>query len=504
MNKRIGIIFIFFILLMFLSSCSTNFEKVEVPIRPELASSEADKNNPELGIQSVIEEEDYQTIAVHYPVTGYEEVDSTLSAFASNSIELFRQETANTYRNHEDNWPYELHIEYEIVFKTSRHLSILFRESKYLGGPQSISTIYTFNFNLEESEELALKDLFKSSPTYLEIISRYVYDQLMANNVLGVKLERYWVIQGTAALESNYKHFLFTEGGIIVMLEKNQVGPASIGEPQIFIPFEVFTAHIDLKEAVDDLTEVATTEQENIQNDLSNDDHSKENSSTGPSASEVETSEKADAITVTLGRKKIALTFEGGPDPVFTPLILDTLKSRNKVATFFLLGIRVNDYPAMAKRIVTEGHSIGNLSWSHPQLTRLTKEELLNQLDKTQSIISKTTGYLPYIYRPTYGIYNENVINDLQMPAILWSIDPSDLKYQDSGYITNYVLDHAFDGAIIRFHDTSTSTTQALSAILDGLIADGYDIVSVNELLNLSPETKTENVRIYSQTLDNN
>lgn len=508
MNKKYGIIFIIFILLTFLSSCSTNFEKVEVPIRPELASSNSDKNNPELGIHSVIEEEDYQTIAVHYPVTGYEKVDSTLSAFASNSIELFKQETANTYRNHEDNWPYELHIDYEIVFKTSRHLSILFRESKYLGGPQPDSTIYTFNFNLEEGKELALKDLFKRSSTYLEIISKYVYDQIIENNVLGLKLERYWVIQGTAALESNYKHFLFTENGIIIVLEKNQVGPAAIGEPQIVIPFDVFTSQIELKESVDDLTETATLEQDNsIDNPINHSSNDSSNNSSNDSTdgnhSNTVTSEETDDITVTLGRKKIALTFEGGPDPIFTPLILDTLKSRNKVATFFLLGIRVSDYPALANRIVDEGHVIGNLSWSHPQLTRLTKEALLKQIDKAQSMISKTTGYLPFIYRPTYGIYNENVISDLQMPAILWSIDPSDLKYQDSGYITNYVLDHAFDGAIVRFHDTSTSTTQALSAILDGLIADGYDIVTVDELLNLNSETKAENVRIYSRTLDN-
>jgi len=503
MNKKISIILMLFTLIALLPSCSTSFEQVENPIRPEVSPSVVDEHNIQLGIKSIIEEDDYETIAVHYPVTGYEKVDHSLSAFASNRIELFKQETADTYLSNEENWPYELHIEYEIVYKTSRHLSLLFKESKYLGGAQPISTIYTFNFNLEQGRELALKDLFKGSSAYLEILSQYVYDQLIDDNALKIALDEEWVVRGSSALESNFKHFLFTNDGIIIIFEKYQIGPAFIGEPQLVIPFDVFTAHIELKESIEDIETPSSTLQETTASqDVSNDGLSTTDSTNFTNETEPGIEKETDDISVTLGRKKIAITFEDGPDPVYTSLILDTLKSRNKVATFFLLGIRVNDYPDLTKRIASEGHLIGNHSWSHPQLTRLTNEEILSQIDKTQRIINNATGYLPYMYRPSYGIYNENVINNIQMPAILWSIDPSDLKYQDSSYITNYVLDHAFDGAIIVLHDTSASTTQALSSILDGLNADGYDIVSVEELLGLQRENQLINVRIYSRSLE--
>ncbi|MDH8677984.1 polysaccharide deacetylase family protein [Fusibacter bizertensis] len=500
MNKKISIIFMLMVVLTIISSCSTTFEEVDTPIRPEASPSKNDDKNPEIGVQSVIEEEDYQIIAVHFPVTGYNKVDNALNAFASNRIELFKQETADTYLSNEENWPFELQIEYEIVYETSRHLSLLFKETKYLGGAQSLSTIYTFNFNLEQGRELALKDLFKGSSAYLEILSQFVFDQLINENALNIALDEDWVVKGSSPLESNFKHFLFTNDGIIILFEKYQIGPAFIGEPRLEIPFDVFTAHIELKETIEDI-ETNTTDPSNLES--TTEEYAISPVTTEANQAQETTSSEEDDITVVVGRKKIAITFEDGPDPVYTPLILDTLKSRSKVATFFLLGIRVNDNMEISKRIYDEGHLIGNHSWSHPQLTRLSNEDLIIQMDKTQNIISQATGYFPFLYRPSYGIYNENVISNIQMPAILWSIDPNDLKYKDSAYLTNYILDHAFDGAIIVLHDTNASTTQALSAILDGLTADGYDIVTVDELLNLRRENQSDNVRIYSQALEN-
>ncbi|HAS73525.1 MAG TPA: hypothetical protein DCS67_05215, partial [Clostridiales bacterium UBA8960] len=103
---------------------------------------------------------------------------------------------------------------------------------------------------------------------------------------------------------------------------------------------------------------------------------------------------------------------------------------------------------------------------------------------------------------PPYGIYNENVVTHARMPAILWSIDPKDLLYHDASYITNYVLDHAFDGAIILLRDTNANTVQSLSAIIDGLINDDYEIVTVSEILELTRENSTKNIRIFSRGLD--
>ena len=487
MIRKLTVPFIIIISLLLFTSCANNYDRVDEAIRPMIKQNLVEEASPEIGIQSIIEEAEDQTISVHYPVTGNEKIDAILEGFALNRIELFRQETAGIKLSDDDKWPFELHLEFEIIYKSDRHLSLIFNESKYLGGTQSNVTMYTYNFNLEQGRQLALKDLFKGTSAYLEILSQYVYEQLINQNALDILLDEEWVVEGSKPLEANFKHFLMKENGIIVLFEKYQLGPAFIGEPSLEIPYDVFTAHIELKEfilagtpAIEPTTETETT----IEIESTNEE-------TTESLTE-STTESTDEP------KKIALTFEDGPHPLYTPLILDTLKSREEVATFFLLGNRANEYPNLTKRIFEEGHLIGNHTWSHPQLTRLGTDDLLKQIEMTNTTVFNITGFTPTLYRPPYGIYNESVITITNRPAILWSIDPLDLKYKDSDYITNYVLDHAFDGAIVLLRDTNPYTTQALSAIIDGLVRDGFEIVTVEELLELTPENASQNVRIFS------
>ncbi len=499
MKKAISLFLIFAISLS-LSACSVYYEKIEDPIKPEISVPSANETSPDIGIISIIEEEDYQTIAVHYPIIGQEKIDAALKSFALNRVELFRQETADLKLTQEESWPFELHLDYEVVFKSDRHVSLLFKENKYLGGAQPTSTIYTFNYNLEQGRQLGLKDLFKGSSAYLEILSKYIYAKLVDDNTLNITLDTDWVTKGTDPLESNFKHFLFTNGGLIIIFEKYQIGPAFIGEPKIIIPFETFTAHIELKENIDDI--VSSTEPETTTSLAVNTDTSTTETINETTEAANNTENEPYMNQEIVPSKRVALTFEDGPDPDYTPLILDTLKSRNQVATFFVQGIRAKEYPSLIKRINAEGHLIGNHTWSHPQLTHLSPEDMLLQLQKTQNILEQITGRSPFLYRPSYGIYNENVISSINMPAILWSVDPEDLKYKDASYITNYVLDHVADGAIILLHDTNAYTTQAISAILDALIAEGYDIVTVDELLGITENTAKYNVRIFSQAIE--
>jgi len=496
MKRKLTFTITLILLLTLLTSCANNFEQVDEAIRPEIRQNLGESSDPEIGIHTIIEEEDYQTISVHFPVTGIEKVDAILEGFALNRIELFRQETASLKLIDDDRWPFELHLEFEIIYESERHLSLIFNESKYLGGPQSNITMYTYNFNLEQGRQLALKDLFKGSSAYLEILSQNVLDQLINQNALNIALDEEWVIEGSKPLEANFKHFLMKENGIVVLFEKYQLGPAFIGEPSLEIPYEVFSAHIELKEiilvsnVIPETSEITTESEATSESEFT----------TEETTAETTTESLPDAPSKS---KRIALTFEDGPHPLYTSLILDTLKSRDQKATFFLLGNRAVEYPELTIRIANEGHLIGNHTWSHPQLTRLSNEELLNQIDKTNTSIFNLTGFVPTLYRPPYGIYNENVITLANRPAILWSIDPLDLKYKDSDYITNYILDHAFDGAIILLRDTNPYTTQSLSAIIDGLERSGYEIVTVDELLNLTPENSLDNVRIFSRGTEN-
>lgn len=463
-----------------LTACAGTYKRVDEAIRPDLSLDSSQVKNSETGIQSIIEEDETQTISVHYPTTIYEKVNALLSDFALNRIELFRQETAELSQLSGVNWPYELHMDYEIVYESSRHLSVVFVESKYLSGLKPTSMMYTYTFNVTQQRLLSLKDLFKSNTDYLSFLSEYTSDTLLANSDI---YDKEWVLVGTSADESNFKHFVLTDEGLTIVFEKNQVGPESLGEPMVTIPYEALLNNVTFKET------------ETLVEQLVTNDNTSEN--TTESTSEPTTEPTTE--TTTEHQKKIAITFEDGPHPLYTPLILDTLKSRDTLATFFLMGIRAKEYSELTQRIYKEGHLIGTHSWSHPQLNRLTLESVQTQLSKANDTIRDITGFMPFLYRPPYGIYNESVLTTGDMPAILWSIDPQDLVYKDSTYITNYVLDHAFDGAIIMLRDTNPYTTQSLGNIIDGLENKGFKIVTVDELLGLTSENAHHQVRIFTR-----
>ena len=463
-----------------LTACAGTYKRVDEAIRPDLSLDSSQVKNSETGIQSIIEEDETQTISVHYPTTIYEKVNALLSDFALNRIELFRQETAELSQLSGVNWPYELHMDYEIVYESSRHLSVVFVESKYLSGLKPTSMMYTYTFNVTQQRLLSLKDLFKSNTDYLSFLSEYTSDTLLANSDI---YDKEWVLVGTSADESNFKHFVLTDEGLTIVFEKNQVGPESLGEPMVTIPYEALLNNVTFKET------------ETLVEQLVTNDNTSEN--TTESTSEPTTEPTTE--TTTEHQKKIAITFEDGPHPLYTPLILDTLKSRDTLATFFLMGIRAKEYSELTQRIYEEGHLIGTHSWSHPQLNRLTLESVQTQLSKANDTIRDITGFMPFLYRPPYGIYNESVLTTGDMPAILWSIDPQDLVYKDSTYITNYVLDHAFDGAIIMLRDTNPYTTQSLGNIIDGLENKGFKIVTVDELLGLTSENAHHQVRIFTR-----
>lgn len=192
--------------------------------------------------------------------------------------------------------------------------------------------------------------------------------------------------------------------------------------------------------------------------------------------------------------RSVALTFDDGPNPAVTPRILDILKHNNVKATFFVLGQNVRKYPALVRRIVAEGHALGNHSFDHPDLRKLTAAEVESQLDRTKAEIEAALG-APYALtqmRPPYGATNATVRGVLQergYSEILWTVDPEDWKRNPTQTIANI-----FDGASkvqpakggpLVCHDIHATTADALQQIIDGLTQRGYACKSIDELLAL-------------------
>lgn len=185
----------------------------------------------------------------------------------------------------------------------------------------------------------------------------------------------------------------------------------------------------------------------------------------------------------------IAMTFDDGPHPVLTPKLLDLLKAHGIKATFFLIGQNAAKYPDIVRRIVAEGHEIGNHTWSHPQLTKLAPGELHDEITKTSDVLATITGHPPALMRPPYGatspLINQWLAREFGMKVIIWSVDPLDWRYHDSAHVESVILAETKPGAIILSHDIHATTVAAMPETLDVLLAKGYKFVTVSELISM-------------------
>jgi len=199
----------------------------------------------------------------------------------------------------------------------------------------------------------------------------------------------------------------------------------------------------------------------------------------------------------------IAMTFDDGPSAENTPRLLEMLKQRNIKATFFLIGQNAASNPEIVRRILAEGHEIGNHSWTHPQLSKLSDERVTTEITKTQEAIKSASGFTPTLLRPPYGAITPRqrawIENQFGLNIILWSVDPFDWKRPGASVITQRILTQVRPGAIILSHDIHKQTIDAMPATLDGLIRKGYKFATVSQLIAMnkpkpspSPVAKSE------------
>lgn len=181
--------------------------------------------------------------------------------------------------------------------------------------------------------------------------------------------------------------------------------------------------------------------------------------------------------------KKVAITFDDGPDSDYTPLLLEGLKERGVKATFFLLGKQAEKYPDIVKEIYQEGHLIGNHSYEHVNLSNLTDSAAMEQVNKTNRLLYEITGEYPQYIRPPFGCWKCNLDYDTKMIEVLWDVDPLDWKTSNSDVIAKRVINKVVENDIILLHDASESSVKAAFKIIDALEKEGYTFVTVEEIL---------------------
>ena len=179
----------------------------------------------------------------------------------------------------------------------------------------------------------------------------------------------------------------------------------------------------------------------------------------------------------------VAITFDDGPNPDYTAALLDGLKERGVVATFFLLGKEAEKYPELVHRMSEEGHLIATHAYEHVNLCNLNEEAAIWQIDKTNQIIKEITGTAPQFIRPPFGCWKKNLDYETTMIEVLWDVDPLDWKTGNTSVVVKRVLQNVKDGDIILLHDASKSSVDAALQIVDELQKDGYLFVTVDELV---------------------
>lgn len=180
--------------------------------------------------------------------------------------------------------------------------------------------------------------------------------------------------------------------------------------------------------------------------------------------------------------KKVALTFDDGPNAIYTEELLDGLKERNVKATFFITGENIKENERVIKRMYAEGHLLGNHTYSHANLNKLSFKEAYQEINDTNAYIYNLTGYKVEYLRPPFGTCSKEVQKEVNMDIVMWDVDPLDWRDQNSTLVSGRILKSVRSGDIILLHDIFGSSVEAAIKVIDELQSEGYVFVRVDEM----------------------
>ena len=311
------------------------------------------------------------------------------------------------------------------------------------------TAVYTYQFSQETGLSMVPQQIFDEN--YREECSEYFTDYF-TRNYKDEELAEGWQ-KYVSASEENYNKYVVTDSGVTfffdegTVLDRSQgVVHAGISEMEMsgFLREEIIERYID------------------------------------PS------------------RPMVAITYDDGPGGECERRIIDCLRKNGAVATFFYLGSRVGSNPENAKAAYDMGCEIGNHTWGHPILTKLNESDLKKQLADTNEIIKSVCGAYPTLFRPSYGITNDKINSISGMPVIMWSVDTLDWKKRDGRKVFEYVSGMKdLDGKIILMHSIYDSTADATELLVPWLRENGYQMVTVSELIRYKQGAEPQAGSVY-------
>lgn len=195
---------------------------------------------------------------------------------------------------------------------------------------------------------------------------------------------------------------------------------------------------------------------------------------------------KLPIYSVQTDENKVAISFDAAWGADKTQEIMSICESYNVKATFFLVGFWIEKYPEMVKEIYNRGFEIGIHSNTHPDMTKLSRSKIRDELTVNLNLVEDLTGFRPKLFRPPYGYYNNSLIevcDDLGLSCIEWSVDSLDWKGLSAGEISSRVTSRSKNGSIILFHNNSDNIINGLKMVLEHFKCSKTEVVPIGELI---------------------
>jgi peptidoglycan-N-acetylglucosamine deacetylase len=196
---------------------------------------------------------------------------------------------------------------------------------------------------------------------------------------------------------------------------------------------------------------------------------------------------------VSTSEKLVAMTFDDGPNPIYTPQVLDIFLEVKGKATFFMLGEQMERYPEVLGRVMDEGHEIGNHTYTHPKLSHLNREQCEEEMKRNEKIIVDLSGKKPVVFRPPYLDYSEETVSIVQQKGYAMigavNLEARDWEHPGVGHIVEKSIESVKNGSILLFHDgfgDRSQTIEAVRILVTELTSQGFLLVTVSELLKSS------------------
>ena len=397
-----------------------------------------DKNYPEADIQTYLKDNTKGGYSASRPVLHIENIDKQLEAYIKKEIKDYEKKMESIRRKSIPS----LTSHTRSSISASRPLpfpSINMNKWKERSSPES----RIFTYDIPSQQKLSIEDIFATDTDYLSVLSDIVFEELTEKEEEGIS--KSLIKKENKLKAANFDSFSVLKNTLVFYVKTDD----STKTHTIAIKKELFN---------DSLLD-------SYQSKELNEDRVKEWQPKHIVAKLPVQNEWIDP-----SKKVIALTFDDGPHPIHTMSILEDLNKYDAHATFFVLGSRVQHYPEVLQKMLEQGNEIGNHSWDHPQLTRLSKNKIKSQIEQTQDAVEKATGSEPSLVRPPYGAINDNVREYMEdMEVTLWDVDPEDWKDRNEKKIVNKVMSKAKDGGVILMHDIYQTSAEAAGKIIKQL-----------------------------------